>query len=405
MLPVKFSVVMPIHQFYPLIGGAEQQAQRLAGNLARRGHLVTVLTGRWSSQLPKSEIIDGIYVYRNGTLWKSLEKMGWLITLRQYAYEATLLWFLWRQRKSYHLIHVHQALHAAAFSTFAAKCLGKKIVIKVGCGGVLSDLNMMKGCRVSPFGKQLWSIIKKCDRIIAINHEIEEELLNDGFTRRQVVKIPNGISMVGITVKESYTIHQPVRLVSVGRLDRQKGFDVLIDALALYFPRPFTCEIFGEGNEYARLTQQIKDRDLSERVNLRGIVDTPSRLFHDLDMFVLVSRAEGLSNALLEAMISGLPCIASNIGGNSDLLSPDNITLSIPAGEYHVGMNGILVNVDDLVGLLKAIDYLASDEAVRERLGRCGREWVIEHCSLDAVTDQYLSLYSELLAEQSVALC
>jgi N-acetylgalactosamine-N,N'-diacetylbacillosaminyl-diphospho-undecaprenol 4-alpha-N-acetylgalactosaminyltransferase len=98
-------------------------------------------------------------------------------------------------------------------------------------------------------------------------------------------------------------------------------------------------------------------------------------------------------------MASGIPCIATNIGGNRDLLNPDIDCVGITQGEYFIGTNGILVNVDDSVGLTKAIEALAIDQNLRERLATEARRWVLDNCSLERVTDRYLSLYYELLHE------
>jgi L-malate glycosyltransferase len=405
---MKYSIIMPIHQFYPLIGGAEQQAQRLAKSLVENGHRITVLTGRWDREQPQREFIEGIHVYRNTTLWPFLSKFGRLRfgVIRQYSYEISLLWFLWSRRKEYDLIHVHQALHAAVFSTFmACFLLKKKVIIKVGCGGHLSDLKMMKECRITPFGKQFWQIIKRCDRIVAINDEIETELLEDGFLRKQVVKIPNGIPLEWFPLKTNYKIGLKAQIVSVGRLDPQKGFDVLIAALAQLHGGAFVCNVFGGGKEREALKCLIDDAGVTNKVHLRGIVhDLRYRLVGE-DVFILSSRAEGLSNALLEAMAAGLPCIATNIGGNSDLIHPSGGTINIGTGEFFMGTNGILVNVDDPIGLAGGVNYMISNHALREQLGRKAREWVEANCSMAKVTELYQRLYNELLESGVTASC
>lgn len=399
-----YSVVMPIHQFFPQIGGAEQQAQRLGASLVRLGHRVTVLTGWWDRRIPQQEVIDGIAVYRNNTLTEWIDRFRPIGLLRQYTYEASLMWFLWRNRSRYDLIHVHQALHAAVFSTLVAKMMGKRIIIKVGCGGPLSDLKMMKGCRLTPFGKPFWRIIKMCDRIIAINREIAAELLQDGFAPHQVLRISNGVPVQGMPVKESYLGQTPLRLVSVGRLDPQKGFDVLLQALSLLKGIVFRCSIFGGGAEKEALAGAIDEKGLAGRVQMVGIVHDLRHRLPAQDIFILPSRAEGLSNALMEAMVAGMPCIATNIGGNSDLMAP-GLAPQVAPGDFFAGGNGVLVNVDDAPGLARAIDHLAEDPVLRERLGRSARRWIVEHCSMESVTQQYLKLYQELVPKESKRSC
>lgn len=392
-----YRVIMPIHQFFPIVGGAEQQAQRLAINMVARGNHVTVLTGWWDRSIPQRDTIDGVEIYRNSTLWSCFSKFRLLNTLRLYTYEATLIFFLWRRRRHYDLIHVHQALHAAAFSTLAAKLIGKKILIKVGCGGIMSDLKMMTGGELSPFGRQLWSVIRRCDRIVAINREIEEELLADGFSRTQVARIPNGISALSVPVKTRYALAGPVRLITVGRITYQKGYDVFLEALSRLEGLSFSCEIFGDGEDRVAVEVELGKRGLAGSVFLNGVVDDiPARL-NSMDIFALPSRAEGLSNALMEAMAAGLPCIATNIGGNIDLLDPEGEYGTIPLGKFQIARNGVLVNSEDPKGLEAALRLLICDQSLRERLGRQARSWIVEHCCLERVTDRYLELYGELL--------
>jgi glycosyltransferase involved in cell wall biosynthesis len=117
-----------------------------------------------------------------------------------------------------------------------------------------------------------------------------------------------------------------------------------------------------------------------------------------MDIFILHSRAEGLSNALMEAMSAGLPCIATNIGGNSDLINPASEARKIETGEFIVCDNGILVNPNDPVGLKRAIDCMVSaGDSLRERLGQQAREWIRNNCSLERVVENYLNLYHDLL--------
>ena len=101
------------------------------------------------------------------------------------------------------------------------------------------------------------------------------------------------------------------------------------------------------------------------------------------DCFVLPSLSEGMSNALLEAMATGLPCIASDIAGNNNLIR-----------DRH---NGILVPPKDELALAKALLELSQDEGLRQRLGQAARCTVEEQYSLHSVAQRYAALYQSLL--------
>jgi glycosyltransferase involved in cell wall biosynthesis len=119
----------------------------------------------------------------------------------------------------------------------------------------------------------------------------------------------------------------------------------------------------------------------------------------DSDIFVLPSRAEGLSNSLLEAMSYGLPCITTNVGGNAELLRQDG-NRKISAGEYVIAKNGLLVNPDDAKGLAEAILYLIQNGEAREETGRKGREFIQENFSIDLIADRYIALYERMLSDR-----
>jgi glycosyltransferase involved in cell wall biosynthesis len=115
----------------------------------------------------------------------------------------------------------------------------------------------------------------------------------------------------------------------------------------------------------------------------------------DADLFILPSRSEGLSVALLEAMSHGIPCIASNVGGNGELLGAKDE--GIPAGGYLLAKNGLLVNPDDAIGLSEAIAYFIRNERAREQMGKRARKFIQENYSIDLVGERYIDLYQSIL--------
>lgn len=393
---VNVRIVMPIYYFLPVMGGAEQQALRLAGELVRCGHQVTIVTGRWRSTWPARETMDGVQVRRLSTLF------GWLDAVRGFFFrhvffELALAWYLVRNRNRYDLIHVHQALHAAFVATLVARLIGKRVLVKVGCGGVNSDIRIMRENIVNPVSSYFWRVIRGCDLIVAISNEIAAELASDGIGPRKIRNLPNGIRFSADIVKKTYGKSYPIQLVSVGRHDPQKAFDVLIDGLSRLDSRDFRCHIFGDGPQRQMLTTCIEERSLGENVFLPGVVHDLQHRLPGYDIFILASRAEGLSNALMEAMMCGLPCIVSAVGGNTDLVAPECPHPVLGPGKFLIASNGVLVNHDDPDGIAAAIGLLAGDEALRERLGGSASAWIRQHCSLEKVAAGYVELYEELL--------
>jgi glycosyltransferase involved in cell wall biosynthesis len=150
---------------------------------------------------------------------------------------------------------------------------------------------------------------------------------------------------------------------SVGRLDRQKGFDVLIDALALL--EGVTGVVVGEGAERAALMRRAEEAGVADRLILTGWISTVANLLRGFDLFVLASRNEGLPLVVLEAMEAGLAVVATDVGGVAEAVAAEE--------------TGLLVPPEDPPALAAAIRRLLDDQELRRRMGRRGREaWAAE---------------------------
>jgi glycosyltransferase involved in cell wall biosynthesis len=162
-------------------------------------------------------------------------------------------------------------------------------------------------------------------------------------------------------------------VVGMGRLSREKGFDVLMRAFArCAATRPdWSLLIAGEGEERAHLVDLRGRLGLAARVRLPGRVADPGGLLRRADLFVLPSRHEGFPNALLEAMACGLPVVAFDCpSGPAEIVRP--------------GQDGLLVPACDEEALAAAMRRLMDDEAERRRLGARAVE-VLERFGLDRV--------------------
>ena len=148
------------------------------------------------------------------------------------------------------------------------------------------------------------------------------------------------------------------RIVTVGRLNRQKNHKLLIRAFALFHKthQEHHLHIYGEGGLLDDLLQAAGDYNVSEFVHFEGFKDDVHTAIADAEQFVLSSNFEGLSNALMEAMMMGHACISTNCAGSDELIED--------------GKNGLLVPVGDVQALCEAMCRLSDDPVLRERLGR-----------------------------------
>ena len=150
--------------------------------------------------------------------------------------------------------------------------------------------------------------------------------------------------------------------------------------------------LVGHGPERERLElQRAEDLGISGHVQFTGALADPADALRAADAFALPSVAEGMSNSLLEAMATGLPCIASAIGGNIDLLD---------------GGVGVLVSGRDpaawRLARIRSSGILCSPKTPRARsLGQAARRRVEEEYALPVVVDRYLALYRRLLGQSA----
>ena len=390
-------ILMVISQFHPIIGGAERQAQLLAQKLIEKGVQVEVVTGWWKWRTPRREMINGVPVFRNFSFWGMFGIKG-LRPLGALTYMITLAIHLFLHRAKYDIIHVHQILYPAFVSVFiGGGILKKPVLAKIGCTGITSDV---KNINRFPWGNlQLKYILRHLDSLIATNEEGMREFQAIKYPEYKIVNIPNGVS---IALPKKTESKEMLYAISAVRLDYQKGIDILLNSFKEVLEREKTIRlvILGRGPIEWELKKLANSLGIAGSVEFLGLVDDPENYLKNSDIFILPSRAEGMSNALLEAMCIGLSCIATNISGNRELIS-DKENDSVPIGGYLIRDRGILVNPDDVGGLAEAILYLVRNEKTREELGRRARKFIQENYSIDMIADKYITLYQRILNKES----
>lgn len=174
--------------------------------------------------------------------------------------------------------------------------------------------------------------LKRADAVIAVSAPLVKRLADDGVPRDKIHCIPNGFTPLVDTVTRAAARHRlGIRtdaLVAgwVGRLSREKGADVMLDALAESDPR-WHLSIIGEGDERDHLRQKAATLGIGNRIAWHGPIANAGSLLAAFDAFVLSSRAEGTPITLLEAMNAGVPIVATHVGGVPDVVSSSHALL------------------------------------------------------------------------------
>ncbi|MFO7680218.1 MAG: glycosyltransferase family 4 protein [Chloroflexota bacterium] len=371
----RLHVAMIIQAYLPLLGGAERQLAALAPLLEDQGVDVSVITRRYPG-LKKFEWVDGVPVYRLPVPGPK--------PVASLAFSLAALPLLQRLRPD--VIHAHELLSPTTTAVTAKRRFHIPVVAKVLRGGTLGDLAKLEH---KPFGrKRMQTFKRQVDSFIVISQEIDAELTAWGVTPEKRVFIPNGVDterFAPVSPPEKARLRQELRLgegetaVYAGRLVPEKCVDQLIEL----WPR--VREIYsraqllvlGTGPEEGRLTQLA-----GESVHFLGNVADVAPYLQAADLFILPSATEGLSNAMLEALASGLPVIATHVGGAPDIITHQK--------------SGWLVAPHQPDEWLEAILTLCAQADERHSLGRQGRQKVAAEYGLVATAARLRDLYGRV---------
>ncbi len=369
-------VLMFVPQYpYPVVGGLEKQSHELTKALMRRAVSVQVLSGRIGVGQPGQALVEGVPVTR--VRWSDSR------LVRALATPASIAGQMWHHRRSFDIVHVHQHSWVSLYAIVIAKLLGKQTLAKLANVGDFG----LPGMRRGPLGRFKQAILLWSDAIVAMSLESLAELEAAGYPPGRVLGSPNGIRL-GVRREAPRPEGRPCQVVFVGRLSEEKQLDRLLDAwagIADETPGGPHLHIWGQGPLEAELRLRAAELDIERHVTFGGHVSNVADRLTEMDVFVLPSRAEGNSNAILEAMAAGLPVVSTNVGGTA----------------MQVGEEGreFLCDPSDTAELKDALTRLISNPQLRRSLGSAMLQRVERDFDIDKVAAIYESAY-RLLAER-----
>jgi glycosyltransferase involved in cell wall biosynthesis len=181
--------------------------------------------------------------------------------------------------------------------------------------------------------------------------------------------------------------HKPLIIGNVGRLEPEKGHEDLLQAFARLTNEsasPPQLWILGDGSLRDRLIGVTKELGIQNQVHFWGAQKTVAPFLDKMDIFILPSRWEGLSMALLEAMSHGIPVIATEVGGTPEVI--------------HHGVHGLLIPAGNPVAITEAIEFLRNNPINRRQMGLQGKQHVIDNYTLERTVFSIDQLYKGLLS-------
>ncbi len=231
--------------------------------------------------------------------------------------------------------------------------------------------------------------IAKFDAVVAVSVDAQRQMLQYRIQGANGVSvIVNGVDLSRYVMRGAARPAR-ARLVHVGRLDRVKGQDILISAMPIVraLVPEVRLSVVGDGPTRGQLGAQAEALGVADIVDFVGAVDDVRPFLQDADIFVLPSRSEGISIALLEAMATGLAVVATDVGGNREVVQ--------------TGISGQLVAAERPDELAAALAHLLLNSAIARAAGIAGRREVEARFASDQTTAGYTAVYQQALAARN----
>jgi glycosyltransferase involved in cell wall biosynthesis len=231
--------------------------------------------------------------------------------------------------------------------------------------------------------------LRKVSRFIAPSRYLAEQYALNGIPREKIAVLNNGIEIERFGPQRR--AHSPLTLGFIGHLGKHKGLDVLLHALSFLEAQPIRLLVVGSGEEAESLKASCRESGLQQRVTFAGHIDNQriASVYQQIDVLIVPSVwPENSPVTITEAMASGLPVIASDIGGIGELVED--------------GVTGFLIPVKDSQAMAERVRRFIERPALKEEMGRKGLEKIRQYHSRNQV-ERLIGMYREVLAERTIA--
>jgi len=361
-------------RFPPQIGGAEKVMRNYADAFAALGDSVTVLC----SADPAVGIEPSTESASNGNPavvrlpYSGIRLVGTAFYMRSLR--------KWLDRNRPGLIYVSMLKHDAYVATRWGRAAGVPVVLRPEGAGATGDMAWQRNDR---FGPWIGGETLKADAFVALSGRIRDDLIGSGYDPGKIHVIPNGVP-IPAQPWIPQGIGPPV-VTFVGRLAFEKGLDRLLEAWPLLLGRSpgARLRLIGAGVESDALKGMAVRMGIVDSVEFAGASNDVEAILRQSDVFVLPSREEGLSIALLEAMALGMPVVVSDIPGNRTLVDRD--------------VTGQIVEANDRQALAEALANAIRRNSAILKMAGAGRERVASDYSVRAAAIRHHELFRSLI--------
>ena len=362
-------VLLVVDQFSKTFGGGERVALKLASLLPQYGYRVSILTfsvhpecaGLQSPPCPVY-VLPLRRTYDFGALQAALELRRFLkqegIQIVQTFFESSDLW-----------------------AGFVTKTMSDAKLI-----WSRRDMGILRTGKHHAAYRLLSNIP---DMVFAVSEQVRQHGIKvDRIAPSRVLTVYNGLDVADWKTAKRNRTDGKFLVTTVGNIRRVKGHDIFIKAAASVvrkFPDA-TFSIAGEVLEpdyFKELQSLVRDLNLTDCFHFVSGVTNLHEHLSTADIFVLPSRSEGFSNAIIEAMAASLPVVATDVGGNAEAVKD--------------GVSGFVVPSEDVPALSDAIIQLLSDPSKAKEMGTIGKDRVTDRFTIEAMMNQVVGVYANLL--------
>jgi len=366
-------------------GGAETQLVRLATRLKGRGWEVKVVT-----LLPPKAYVE------------ELEKAGisvFSLDIKSKIPNPWPLWLLIRLIRKWHphIVHSHM-IHANIFARIAR--VFAPVPVLISSAHSIDERGRKGSGRLRTFLYRITDPL--CDLTTQVSQAGLERYIQIGAVSRYKIRyIPNGVdterfrpdSEIRSRVRKTLGLDNGFVWIAVGRFDPPKDYNNMLQAFARVLERhPGTrLLIAGDGPLRPSMEFLAGELGIAERVSFLGIRRDIPELMNAADAYVMSSSWEGMPMVLLEAHAAGLPVVATDVGGNGEIVLDGVTGFLVPPGES-----------DSLAQAMMRLMNLPPEE--RNRMGELGRQHIVENFDMERVVDRREELYRELLERKGLNL-
>ncbi|MDP3996928.1 MAG: glycosyltransferase family 4 protein [Candidatus Andersenbacteria bacterium] len=354
------------NEFPPIGGGGSTVTKYAIKYLVRAGHEVTLVTSQYKD-LPKREVIDGAKIIRIPAVRRYKDYCApWeLVT---FGVSALVYVFFYSLRHRVDFVQAYFAVPAGWVAWMLKKLRGVPYAVYFG-GSDIPNANPSRFARLYPVLTPLLKVVWRGAEFRTVCSHDLIKLAHEADPDTEFLWVPNGVDTARFK-PINRTTNPKVKILFIGRLIPRKGFQRVVRALPQVRQQarvPFEVEVVGTGAAKSELDNLAEKIGVSDLIKYVGTVlyEELEKAYQYADIFVLTSLSEGMPSVILEAMGCGLPVVASDVGGNNEIVKE--------------GENGYLIAGDDIDNLARKLVNLIDNADLRRRMGARSRQMAADY--------------------------